>query len=166
MNNFFKFFFTLVFLGCSTKLTETELLNKKNPFGIYGSNVVSIENNINLHELLKNPEKNLNNEIVIVGEIVDVCPMRGCWIDISDDQENLIKVKVKDGEIVFPLSAINQKVKVYGQFIKLKYTKEQIISWKIHLEEEKGKFLHPDSVKVTELDLIEYRINAMGAEIF
>ena len=92
--------------------------------------------------------------------------MRGCWVDISDDQENLIKVKVKDGEIVFPLSAINQKVKVYGQFIKLKYTEEQIISWKIHLAEEKGEFLHPDSVKVTELDLIEYRINAMGAEIF
>ena len=156
----------LVFLGCSSELTEIELLNKKNPIGVYGSNIASLENNINLHELLKNPENNLNKEIVVVGQIVDVCPMRGCWIDITDDQENLIKVKVKDGEIVFPLSAINQKVKVYGQFIKLNYTEEQIINWKIHLEQEKGKFLHPDSVKVTELDLIEYRINALGAEIF
>ena len=166
MNNFYIYFFMLVFLGCSSELTEIERLNKKNPIGIYGSNIVSLENNVNLHKLLKDPENNLNKEIVVEGEIVDVCPMRGCWIDITDDQENLIKVKVKDGEIVFPLSAINQKVKVYGKFIKLNYTEEQIINWKIHLAEEKGEFLHSDSVKVTELDLIEYRINAIGAEIF
>jgi len=166
LNNYFKFLFVSIFLCCSSEMTEVELLNKKNPVGKYGSKISLFDNKMNLKDLLINPEKNLNSEIIISGKIIDVCPMRGCWIDISDNEENIIKVKVKDGDIVFPLSGINHNVKVYGKFIKINYTKEQIINWKIHLAEEKGKFLHPDSVKITELDLIEYRINATGAEIF
>ena len=42
-----------------------------------------------------------------LGKILEVCPMRGCWINIGipKNPQNYIRVKVTDGEIVFPLSS-------------------------------------------------------------
>ena len=93
--------------------------------------------------------------------------MRGCWIDIKEEtSEKIIKIKVKDGNIVFPISATNYNVRVQGIVTKIIYSKEQAINWKIHLAEEKGIILDRESVQVDESDLIEYRINGIGAEIF
>ncbi len=93
--------------------------------------------------------------------------MRGCWINVKDNNSDLqIRVKVTDGKIVFPLSAVGSLVKVQGVFSKLEFSKEQAVQWKVHLAEEKGELLNPDSVKLVEADLIEYRINGIGAHIF
>ena len=109
----------------------------------------------------------LDKEVLVSGKIIDVCPMRGCWIDIKENNsDQIIKIKVKDGNVVFPISAINCNVKVQGIVTKIVYSEEQAINWKIHLAEEKGIKLDKESIKIDESDLIEYRINSIGAEIF
>ena len=90
-------------------------------------------------ELLNNPSIYLGNNVAINGKIVDVCPMMGCWIEVKDSySEEVIRVKVKDGDIIFPKESKNKEVLVEGVFSKLDFTEEQAILWKIHLAEEKG----------------------------
>tara|TARA_Y100001968_G_scaffold312160_1_gene335030 strand:+ start:1390 stop:1833 length:444 start_codon:yes stop_codon:yes gene_type:complete len=147
-------------------MTEEQLLNKKNPLGKYG-NYISLVNFTKIDSILSTPEEFIDKEVLVSGVIIDVCPMRGCWIDIVEvNSDKIIKVKVKDGNIVFPISAKNYNVNVQGIVTKIVYTEEQALNWKIHLGEEKGIKLDKNSIKIDESDLIEYRINGYGAEIF
>jgi len=156
----------ILFICCKHEMTEKDLLNKKNPLGFYG-NKISLVDEIDIDMILLKPESFIDKEVLVSGKITDVCPMRGCWIDIKEEtSEKIIKIKVKDGNIVFPISATNYNVRVQGIVTKIIYSKEQAINWKIHLAEEKGIILDRESVQVDESDLIEYRINGIGAEIF
>jgi len=175
-----KIFLTICFFlglfGCSsmftkpavrsTVLTEKELLNKKDPFGNYGQ-IISLEEITDLDNLLQSPNNFINEEILIAGEIADVCPMRGCWIDVKQpNSDSKIQVKVTDGKIVFPLSSKGKQIKVQGVVKKLTLTEQQARNWQIHLAEERGEILSPDSVIIVESDLIKYRINGKGAVIY
>ena len=156
----------VLFLCCNKNMTEEQLLNKKNPLGKYG-NYISLVNFTKIDSILSTPEEFIDKEVLVSGVIIDVCPMRGCWIDIVEvNSDKIIKVKVKDGNIVFPISAKNYNVNVQGIVTKIVYTEEQALNWKIHLGEEKGIKLDKNSIKIDESDLIEYRINGYGAEIF
>jgi hypothetical protein len=151
--------------SCSTKTAEqTEDISKisSENFGIEISNTVISP----MKELFNNADGYLDKNVLIQGEIVDVCPMRGCWIEVKDfDSEKSIRVKVKDGEIVFPEDSKNKQVLVEGIFSKLIFTEEQAIKWKIHLAEEKGINLKEEDIKLDASDLVEYRIKGLGAQI-
>ena len=75
----------LIFLynGCSNKNYEESQLNKKNPNGIYGE---KLSNGVihNINYLLEYPEEYLDKNILVKGKISEVCPMRGCWLEIED----------------------------------------------------------------------------------
>ena len=120
-----------------------------------------------ISSLLKMPNQYLGKDVLVSGKITEVCPMRGCWIDVKDvNTDSHIRIKVTDGQIVFPLSAKGKYVDVQGKFTKLNFTEEQAINWKIHLAEEQGVKLNYDDVKITPDDLVEYRINGTGANIY
>ena len=121
----------------------------------------------NFMDLINNSENYLDKNVLISGEIIEVCPMRGCWINVKNKDSNTnIRVKVTDGEIVFPLSAKGKNINVEGIFSKLEFSKEQAIKWKIHLAEEKGVELLPQDVVINPSDLIEYRIIGKAAKIY
>tara|TARA_B100000315_G_C14389906_1_gene501418 strand:+ start:257 stop:781 length:525 start_codon:yes stop_codon:yes gene_type:complete len=156
----------IIISGCKENNSETDLLHKANPDGWYGK-VISITEKHRLDNLLDDPEPFLGMDVLVTGEITEVCPMRGCWIDIIDPKTNTnIRVKVTDGEIVFPLSAKGKYVDVQGKFTKLEFTEEQAKQWKIHLAEEKSIHLNPEEIVITSDDLVEYRINGEGANIY
>ena len=117
-------------------------------------------------ELLNNPSGYLGNNVIINGTIVDVCPMMGCWIEVKDfTSEEVIRVKVKDGDIIFPKESKNKEVLVEGVFSKLDFTEDQAIQWKIHLAEEKGIQLSSEDITLDASDLVEYRVQGLGAQI-
>ena len=123
--------------------------------------------NEEISTLLNEPNKYLGKDVLVSGTITEVCPMRGCWIDVKDvNTDSHIRIKVTDGQIVFPLSAKGKYVDVQGKFTKLNFTEEQAINWKIHLAEEQGVMLNYEDVKITPDDLVEYRINGTGANIY
>tara|TARA_B100001175_G_scaffold249885_1_gene216996 strand:- start:6463 stop:6846 length:384 start_codon:yes stop_codon:yes gene_type:complete len=119
-----------------------------------------------ISSLINNTSQFLDKNIVTEGEIVDVCPMKGCWIEIKDFESNqIIRVKVQDDVIVFPQDSKEKKVIVNGVFTKIEFTEDQAIKWKIHLAEEKGLKLGESDVTLDSSDLIEYRIKGLGAKI-
>ena len=116
--------------------------------------------------LINNANQFLDKQIVTEGKIVDVCPMKGCWIEIKDsDSDQIIRVKVQDDVIIFPQDSKEKKVIVNGVFTKIEFTEDQAIKWKIHLAEEKGLKLEESDVNLDSSDLIEYRIKGLGAKI-
>jgi len=156
----------MLFVSCSTTLTESERLHKKNPIGMYGKKI-DLEQFSDFGGFMSEPNEYLNENILIKGEIIDVCPMRGCWIKVKDNSSsNSIRVKVTDGLIVFPISSKGHQVDVEGEFIALNFTENQARSWKVHLAKEKGITLNPEDVQIEKSDLIEYRIVGKGAEIY
>ena len=105
--------------------------------------------------------------VKVEGLINEVCPMRGCWLELkSADGLQKIRVKVTDGDIVFPLSAKGKNILAEGVFSILELNKEQALNWKKHLAEEKGRSLDSTEMILNPNDLFEYRLNTVGAKIF
>ena len=153
-------------IGCFKQLSETELLHKRNPIGFYGDKITNAQKK-EISSLIHSPNEYIGKNVLISGKIIEVCPMRGCWMIVEDyNKKSQIRIKVLDGEIVFPLSSKGNCVNAFGKFTKLNFSEEQAINWKIHLAEEKGITLLPEDVILNTDDLIEYRINANGAKIF
>tara|TARA_A100001234_G_scaffold202366_1_gene195773 strand:+ start:126 stop:614 length:489 start_codon:yes stop_codon:yes gene_type:complete len=139
--------------------------NYNQSISLYGDdfNYDSIQS---ISSLIDNPNQFLDKQIVTEGKIVDVCPMKGCWIEIKDsDSGQIIRVKVQDDVIIFPEDSKEKKVIVNGVFTKIEFTEDQAIKWKIHLAEEKGLNLEDSDVTLDSSDLIEYRIKGLGAKI-
>ena len=139
--------------------------NYNQSISLYGDdfNYDSIQS---ISSLINNANKFLDKQITTEGNIVDVCPMKGCWIEIKDsDSDQIIRVKVQDDIIIFPQDSKGKKVIVNGVFKKIEFTEEQAIKWKIHLAEEKGLKLEESDVTLDSSDLIEFRIKGLGAKI-
>ena len=139
--------------------------NYNQSISLYGDdfNYDSIQS---ISSLIDNPNQFLDKQIVTEGKIVDVCPMKGCWIEIKDsDSGQIIRVKVQDDVIIFPQDSKKKKVIVNGIFTKIEFTENQAIKWKIHLAEEKGLKLEESDITLDSSDLIEYRIKGLGAKI-
>ena len=163
-----KVIFLVVFLmsGCTKVESEESLLNKKNPIGDYGD-LKNISELFTLQKLFENPQNFIGEEVAVSGVITEVCPMRGCWINVKDQKKDLqVRVKVTDGKIVFPVSSVGNRVLIEGQFSKLNFSEKQAKQWKVHLAEERGETLNPDSIIIKDSDLVEYRILGSGARIY
>jgi hypothetical protein len=73
--------------------------------------------------------------------------MAGCWVDVGSKEDNQrIKFKVTDGEIVFPVTAKGKHLIGEGVFTMKQLTKEETIKREQHLAEEKGRKFDPRSV--------------------
>ena len=150
-------FLSFILLSCNQNYNQS--------ISLYGDdfNYDSIQS---IPSLINNANQFLDKQIVTEGKIVDVCPMKGCWIEIKDsDSDQIIRVKVQDDVIIFPQDSKEKKVIVNGVFTKIEFTEDQAIKWKIHLAEEKGLKLEESDVTLDSSDLIEYRIKGLGAKI-
>jgi len=128
----------------------------------YGKEI-TLEEKTNISEILSNPEDYLDKTVLVEGEVLDVCPKMGCWMELkSDSEDGKIKVKVKDGEIIFPVEAKGHTALVEGKVYKIELSKEDAISYYEHEAEELGKEFDPSTV--TEGVTI-YQIKGIGAEI-
>lgn len=116
-----------------------------------------------ISQILENPQEFLGDTVLVSGTVIDVCKKRGCWMEIASDSAfQSIKVKVKDGEIVFPLSAKGSTALVEGVVEQLVFTKDEVITMEKHHAEEQGTEFDPSTIiegKTT------YRIRGIGAVI-
>ena len=114
-------------------------------------------------EINSHPEKFIGKKVMVEGLIIDVCAARGCWMDIASDLPfEKIKIKVVDGEIVFPMEAKGKLARVEGVPEEIKLTKDQAIKMGKHHAEEQGTKFDPASVTGP---VSFYRIRGLGAEI-
>ncbi len=116
-----------------------------------------------LNTVVAQPESFIGKRILVEGTVTDVCKKRGCWIKIADDKQGVsLLVKVKDGEIVFPIESRGKKARVEGTIEKITFTMEQ--TRERHKSQCKLEGKEFDPKKVTRPDVI-YRLKAFGAEI-
>ncbi len=65
------------------------------------------------------PDSYLQKPVTVEGKIMSVCAKQGCWMQLaSDAAEQQFKIKVRDGEMVFPVSAKGKKAFATGQLVK------------------------------------------------
>lgn len=113
--------------------------------------------------ILENPKDYVGKKVLVEGTVVGVCEKRGCWIELASDKPyQKIKVKVNDGEIVFPLEEKGKTATVEGEVYEIKLTKEQALERAKHEAEEHGEKFDPTSVKESET---YYQIKGIGAVI-
>lgn len=118
---------------------------------------------IPMSKIMKTPEAYVGKEVTVSGLIVDVCAKRGCWMQLTTDyQSEKVRIKVNDGEMVFPLESRGKKAAAKGEFKKMTLTLEQTKSFLEHQAEENKKKFDPASVKEP---MVVYQVQATGAVI-
>jgi predicted RNA-binding protein len=150
-----KLIISVILLGCGLIFAQTEETN-------LGTEITLTEKT-KISDILADPDSYLDQTVLVEGEILDVCPKMGCWMELkSDDGEAMIKVKVKDGDIVFPVDAIGDYAVVQGTVYKIELTQEEAVNYFEHLAEESGENFDPSIITGP---MTIYQIKGLGAEI-
>jgi hypothetical protein len=140
-----------------TLLFPTSILAKS--FG----NGITVKATTLVSEILDHPKKYVGKQVKVEGLIVDVCASRGCWVYIAGDRPfDKLRIKVVDGEIVFPMEARGRKAEVEGVVEIFELTKEQVIEKRMHHALEQGEIFDPATITSGETIV---RLHGLGAQI-
>ena len=151
MRTFILLIILLAMLTPSTALAKT-----------FGQGI-SLSDKTAISSIIDNPGAYVGKKVKVSGLVVDVCSRRGCWIYLAGDREyEKIRIKVTDGEIVFPMEARGKEAVVEGVVESMELTKADVIARRKHHTEETGETFDPASVTSGETVL---RIRGLGAEI-
>jgi hypothetical protein len=108
-------------IGCLTALPV--LAGEPTEYG----DGVSLEKAVPVNELLASPDDYLGSTVRVEGVITGVCKKRGCWMQVTDPETgNGVRIKVEDGVIVFPYTAMGKKAAAEGVFDAIALTPEQV----------------------------------------
>lgn len=117
-----------------------------------------------ISKILADPDAYVGKTVRIEGKVLDVCPMKGCWMELAaEDGKQSLKVKVDDGVIVFPMTAKGKLAVAEGTVESIPMSKEQYVSWLEHLAEERGEKF--DASAVGEGPFRVLQLKGMGARI-
>jgi hypothetical protein len=101
---------------------------------------------VDLNQLLATPERFRDGTITVQGTIAAVCAKRGCWMRLHVADGQTLQVKVRDGDMEFPVSAKGKTAIATGQ---LNISEIDIESQREQLAEDaaaQGKTFDPASV--------------------
>lgn len=122
----------------------------------YGKDI-ELKETTKISQILENPSEFLGKKVLVEGTIIGVCAKRGCWMELSGDKEyQSIRIKVNDGEIVFPMEAKGKSALVEGQVYSIDVEAEHNCS------NEEGEACGKEHEK--EVKTI-YQIKGLGAVI-
>ncbi|MBP47587.1 MAG: hypothetical protein CMH53_06595 [Myxococcales bacterium] len=128
----------------------------------YGKQLSALPS-VAVSELLGSVEEYVGKRVRVEGIVTDVCPMRGCWFNMAGDKPGTqIRFKVRDGVMVFPMSAKGQYAVAEGVVRKIPLNLAQTKRYMAHQAEEKGDTFDPASVK-EPMTLV--RLDGVGAMI-
>ncbi|MEM7050407.1 MAG: DUF4920 domain-containing protein [Acidobacteriota bacterium] len=129
----------------------------------YGAGVKETETT-SIAKIVADPDAFDGKRVRIAGEVLQVCPMEGCWMELQEGEDgDKIRVKVQDGVIVFPASAVGKNAVAEGVVELLPMKREAYVRWLRHLADEQGKEFDEASVGEGPYRLIQVR--GEGAEI-
>ena len=124
---------------------------------------VDVKQVTKISTILQQPDKYLSSPVTIKGTVVGVCKKRGCWMTIASDKrfENL-RIKVRDGDMVFPMSAKGSQAIATGKLNKIEFDLERTKQIKAQQAIAKNEVFDPASV--TE-PLVIYQLVPTGVSI-
>lgn len=129
---------------------------------IYGKGV-SAADTVLVSTLLANPDAYVGKTIRVQGTAVGVCAHRGCWVNIASDVEGeTVRVKVKDGEIVFPPELVGDNVLAEGVWTANELDLETTKKVCANEAEKHGEDFDPESVTTC---MTLYQLTGTGAVV-
>jgi NACalpha-BTF3-like transcription factor len=124
---------------------------------------LTLKTQTKIADLTAKPDSFVGKTVQVKGKVTEVCENMGCWMMLVDPETNAkIRIKVKDGEIVFPKTAIGKMAVAEGRMAKIEMTKEQAIAQAKHEAEERGTKFDPASITGPQTI---YQIAGTGAVI-
>lgn len=130
----------------------------------YGAGVTLTESTP-VPTLLERADEYVGKIVRVDGEVGEVCAQAGCWMEIrAGAGEHSLRVKVTDGEIVFPTSARGHRASAEGTFERREMDRAAYVRWAGHLAEEQGKPFAAASI-AGEGPFFVYQVAGRGAEI-
>ena len=101
-----------------------------------------------VEEIAANPALYVGKAVQVKGKVTEVCEMMGCWMSLAADSgARSLRIKVNDGDIVFPKSAVGRVAIAEGRLMEIKLTREQAVARARHEAEEQGRKFDPAKVK-------------------
>lgn len=123
---------------------------------------ITLQEKTEISQIISNPDEYLGKKVLIEGEILSVCQMAGCWMEVSGEEGDKIRVKVKDGEIVFPKEGLGKTALVEGEVYKIELDEEEAKDYFEHMAEESDQEFDPTTVTGP---MTIYQIKGFGAVI-
>ena len=123
---------------------------------------ITLQEKTEISQIISNPDEYLGKKVLIEGEILSVCQMAGCWMGVSGEEGDKIRVKVKDGEIVFPKEGMGKTALVEGEVYKIELDEEEAKDYFEHMAEESDREFDPTTVTGP---MTIYQIKGFGAVI-
>lgn len=131
----------------------------------YGEGV-TLKKSTEISSILENPKDFVGKKVLVKGTIVGVCAHKGCWIEVAAEKEfEKIKVKVNDGEIVFPLTAKGKSVLAEGIVEAIQMPIEKTADQEMHNMEHKEGETRSGCAGETKEAKVIYQIKGTGAVI-
>lgn len=96
--------------------------------------------------VIADPASFVDKTVRVEGTVVDVCEMRGCWLSLGAKSGEVLRVKVRDGEMVFPISARGLQAQVEGTVGSHTISVEDQIERGKYFAAEEGQTFDPASV--------------------
>src|SRR4051794_11397550 len=100
---------------------------------------LTLKDSISVEKLLSAPDTYVGKTVQVKGKVTEVCEMMGCWMNLTDGSAKMIRIKVNDGDIVFPKDAPGKMAVAEGKLSKQELSKEQVIASAKHEAEEQGR---------------------------
>jgi hypothetical protein len=150
---------TLVYSPCLCLLAFSVIMFAETRLG----KPLTQQQSVPIGKILSSPESFVDKTVQVKGTVTEVCEMMGCWMNLVDADNKSLRVKVNDGEIVFPKSAIGKTAVAEGKFVRLALTREQTLARARHEAEEQGRKFDPRSIKS---GTTIYQIQGSAALIF
>lgn len=124
---------------------------------------LALKETISIETVLSTPASYTGKPVQVKGKITEVCQMMGCWMALTETGTGKsIRIKVNDGEIVFPGESVGKEAIAEGVFTKIELTREQAIASAKHEAEERGRKFDPSKIKSGSTI---YQIRGTGAVV-
>lgn len=100
-------------------------------------------------DVIANPAAYLQQDITVTGKIQAVCKKQGCWMTLAAAEDApTFRIKVRDGDMVFPLSSMGKTAYAHGRIQPLPMNLQASIDYLAEQAEKGGSVFDP--TKVTE----------------
>ncbi len=117
---------------------------------------------VTLQALYTDADSKVGKTVQVKGKVVEVCEMAGCWMNLTDDKGNMLRIKVEDGVIEFPKDSVGKTAIAEGILEKRQMTRDQLIEQAKEEAQESGRKFNPASIKSGKT---VYQIAGTGAAI-
>ena len=154
-----SFSFIFFLSSCESADTKTSAKTETQVFDIYGDSSMTIDGAINSKTLMSMLQSNDSADVKLIAEVVGVCKVKGCWMDVKLDDSTTMLVRFKDYGFFVPMDCEGKQATIQG---KVKRTTHSV-EWLRHKAEDAGKSIEEiESINEPEL---AYSIDEASAVI-